>query len=188
MRIPLFKRVSIALLNIFFPPFAVMLLCGLNADVLINSLLFLLAVFPSHIHGFYISMTYFNRKRKARSGIYPGRKRRGITSEKVNTGGIGWKEAEKLRLQMEGERKGRKKEKRARTEAVAMSESNGNGSAHGLGSRLSALGGRGSSHRTVEDWDDGQKDVAITQHDASRWRVGRSRRHRSRYYDDELDS
>ncbi|RVX72608.1 hypothetical protein B0A52_04004 [Exophiala mesophila] len=180
MRVPLFKRISIALLNILFPPFAVMLICGPNADLLINSLLFLLAVFPSHIHGFYISMTYFNRKRKARSGIYPGRRRRGITSEKVNTGGVGWKEAEKLRVQMEGDRKLRKKEKKAKTQGVAMSES-GNGSGHGLGSRLSALGGHGSSHKTVQDWDDGHKEAGNTQHNTSRWTVGRRRKHRSRY-------
>jgi uncharacterized membrane protein YqaE (UPF0057 family) len=42
------------MVNIFFPPLAVMMMTGLGADTLLNSLLFLCAVIPSHVHGFYI--------------------------------------------------------------------------------------------------------------------------------------
>jgi uncharacterized membrane protein YqaE (UPF0057 family) len=57
-------RIGITLLNIFFPPIAVALLTGLNTDCIINCGFFLLAVIPAHIHGFWISCTYFHRKRK----------------------------------------------------------------------------------------------------------------------------
>src|ERR1700753_2303572 len=76
------KRGVITCCNILFPPLAVFLLTGAGEDFVINSVLFLLAVIPSHVHGFYISMTYFNRKRKIRKGQYPGRRRPMIYSEK----------------------------------------------------------------------------------------------------------
>ena len=47
-------RILLMMVNIFFPPLAVMMITGLGADTLLNSLLFLCAVIPSHIHGFYI--------------------------------------------------------------------------------------------------------------------------------------
>lgn len=47
-------RILLMLVNIFFPPLAVMMLTGLGADTALNCLLFLLAVIPSHVHGFYI--------------------------------------------------------------------------------------------------------------------------------------
>lgn len=57
-------RILLMLVNIFFPPLAVMMLTGLGADTALNCLLFLLAVIPSHVHGFYISWIYFWRRRK----------------------------------------------------------------------------------------------------------------------------
>jgi uncharacterized membrane protein YqaE (UPF0057 family) len=81
------KRGVLSCCNIFFPPLAVFLLTGAGEDLVINSILFLLAVIPSHIHGFYISSTYFNRKRKVRKGQYPGPWRPMIYSEKVQNGG-----------------------------------------------------------------------------------------------------
>ncbi|KAK7530262.1 uncharacterized protein J3D65DRAFT_534964, partial [Phyllosticta citribraziliensis] len=57
-------RLTITLINILFPPLAVILLTGFGMDTLINCLLFLAAVLPSHIHGFYISCTYFARRRR----------------------------------------------------------------------------------------------------------------------------
>jgi len=81
------KRGTITVCNIIFPPLAVFLLCGAGEDLLINSVLFLLAVIPSHIHGFYISFTYFQRKRKVRKGQYPGNWRPMIFSEKIQNGG-----------------------------------------------------------------------------------------------------
>jgi uncharacterized membrane protein YqaE (UPF0057 family) len=57
-------RVWLTIINIFFPPLAVAMLCGFEYDCLLNCALFLLAVLPSHIHGFYISCTYFHRRKK----------------------------------------------------------------------------------------------------------------------------
>lgn len=99
MRLPLFKRLIITTCNIIFPPLAVALLTGFTStDTFLNSCLFLLAVIPSHIHGFYIAIVYFTRKRRARRGRYPGKSHKaGIWSERVLTGGIGWKEADRLK-------------------------------------------------------------------------------------------
>ena len=47
-------RILLTMVNIFFPPLAVMMLTGLGADTMLNCLLFLCAVIPSHVHGFYI--------------------------------------------------------------------------------------------------------------------------------------
>jgi uncharacterized membrane protein YqaE (UPF0057 family) len=95
------KRLAITIVNIFFPPLAVYLLCGLGEDFLLNCLLFLLAVLPSHIHAFYISFIYFHRKRKIRKGVYPGEHPRGIYSERVQYGGANKSEIKKLRREEE---------------------------------------------------------------------------------------
>ncbi|KAK8194701.1 uncharacterized protein BKA78DRAFT_377841 [Phyllosticta capitalensis] len=80
-------RLTITLINIIFPPFAVILLTGFGMDTLINCLLFLAAVLPSHIHGFYISCTYFARRRRVRKGRYPGGPKSFIVSDDVLNGG-----------------------------------------------------------------------------------------------------
>lgn len=98
----MFKRLVICVLNVLFPPLAVMMLTGLNEDVIFNCVLFLLAVIPSHVHGFYISLTYFNRKRKVRKGVYPGTPRRLIWSEKVNNGGASRRQMQELLDEKEG--------------------------------------------------------------------------------------
>jgi uncharacterized membrane protein YqaE (UPF0057 family) len=91
MHIPLVKRIIVCFFNLLFPPFAVALLTGFTSrDTFINSCLFLLAVIPSHVHGFMISMTYFGRKRKVRKGKFPGEEAPFIYSEKVLTGSAGW--------------------------------------------------------------------------------------------------
>jgi uncharacterized membrane protein YqaE (UPF0057 family) len=98
------KRLTIFLINIFFPPLAILLLCGPETDFIINCLLFLAAVIPSHVHAFYISCTYFNRKRKVRKGVYPGKWRWGIYSERVQRGGASNTEIARLKRAMaEGE-------------------------------------------------------------------------------------
>jgi hypothetical protein len=56
-------------------------------DCLINTLFFIAGVIPGHIHGFYISCTYFHRKRKVRKGRYPGGRKTGIYSQEVWNGG-----------------------------------------------------------------------------------------------------
>lgn len=68
------------------PPLAVMLVAGVGPDVLINTLLFLAGVIPGHIHGFYVTWTYFWRKRKVAKGRYPGGVKTGIYSERVWNG------------------------------------------------------------------------------------------------------
>lgn len=184
MRIPLFKRVIIALLNIFFPPLAVALLCGPNEDLLFNCLLFLLAVIPSHVHGFYISLTYFNRKRKVRRGVYPGGPKSGIWSEKVNTGGVGRREVERLKYEKEEKKR------------LAKSASRASG---GLGRILSSglSSPTSQSSRMVDDWDDGTAGSMKDYESGNRRRhmstrimprtSHRARRERPRYYDDDVD-
>ena len=92
------KRSVILLVNLFFPPVGVCLLCGLGADVFLNCILFLLAIIPSHVHAFYISCTYFSRKSKVRKGIYPGKWKRMIYSERIQNGGASNREVENLKL------------------------------------------------------------------------------------------
>jgi len=98
------KRATIATCNILFPPIAVWMLCGAGEDLLISSVLFLLAVIPSHIHGFYLSWTYFNRKRKIRKGEYPGRWRPMIFSSKIQNGGASSKEVRQFKKDREREK------------------------------------------------------------------------------------
>ncbi|KAF2424259.1 hypothetical protein EJ08DRAFT_618098 [Tothia fuscella] len=90
-------RCCIMLVNIVFPPVAIMMLTGLGHDTLVNSLLFLAGVIPSHIHAFYLSSTYFHRRRKARKGKYPGGRASMIASTNVLNGGLSSAECESRR-------------------------------------------------------------------------------------------
>jgi uncharacterized membrane protein YqaE (UPF0057 family) len=94
------KRLGMTLINIFFPPLTILIICGPETDLIINCLLFLAAILPSHIHSFYISCTYFNRKRKVRKGVYPGKWRWGIYSQKVQNGGASNREIARLKREM----------------------------------------------------------------------------------------
>jgi len=170
MRIPLFKRCVITVCNILFPPLAVMMLAGPNEDFIFNCVMFLLAIIPSHIHGFYISLTYFNRKRKVRKGIYPGDRKHLIWSDRVNNGGASRREMERLRLEKEEGKIGRRVSRKV----------TGSGSSE-----------RSTSRRRIQDWDDGQKDYASSPQFgrvASR-RSGREERgsRRRRDYDEHSD-
>ncbi|KAK5170957.1 uncharacterized protein LTR77_004101 [Saxophila tyrrhenica] len=80
-------RISILILNFLFPPLAVLLLTGPNFDFALNCVLLLLAVIPSHVHGFLISTTFFHRRSKVKKGQYPGDPIPLITSEYVTNGG-----------------------------------------------------------------------------------------------------
>jgi len=64
-----------------------MLIAGPGMDCIINTLLFIAGVLPGHIHGFYLTCTYFHRKRKVRKGRYPGGRKTGIYSQQVWNGG-----------------------------------------------------------------------------------------------------
>lgn len=91
-------RLLLTLTNIFFPPLAVLLLTGPYTDTLLNCIFFLLGVLPSHIHGFYISCTYFHRKNKVRKGRYPGGPKWGIFDRRVWNGCASEGRVEELRV------------------------------------------------------------------------------------------
>ena len=147
------KRVIITVANILFPPLAVMLITGsMGPDVLINCVLFLLAVIPSHVHGFYISLVYFNRKRKVRKGIWPGEKRSGIYSDKVNNGGASRREVQELKE----ERDNGKLEKRT--------------------SQLSRPGVSRQLSNRIDQWDDGLGEAISRQNSLNQQQSGVSRR------------
>ena len=102
------SRIFIFILNILLPPLAVLLVTGPGMDFMLNCVFFLLAIIPSHIHGMYVTWTYFSRKRKVANGRLPGKRRGGIYSDKVQNGGASkakLKEIERMR----GEEKARKK-------------------------------------------------------------------------------
>lgn len=63
-----------------------MLVAGVGMDALINTLLFLAGVIPGHIHGFYVTWTYFSRKRKVKKGRYPGGPKPLLYSKRVING------------------------------------------------------------------------------------------------------
>jgi uncharacterized membrane protein YqaE (UPF0057 family) len=89
-------RVSITILNIFFPPLAVGLLDNFSTDCLVNSILFVCGVLPSHVHGFYISCVYFSRRHKVRRGIYPGGYKAFIYTDTILNGGVSNAEVRRL--------------------------------------------------------------------------------------------
>lgn len=64
-----------------------MLVAGPGMDCLINTIFFIAGVLPGHIHGFYVTCTYFHRKHKVKRGRYPGGRKTGIYSEQVWNGG-----------------------------------------------------------------------------------------------------
>ncbi|PMD62824.1 uncharacterized protein K444DRAFT_485324, partial [Hyaloscypha bicolor E] len=69
------------------PPISVMLVAGPGMDCILNAIFFIAGVIPGHIHGFYITCTYFHRKRKVKKGRYPGGRKTFIFSEQVRNGG-----------------------------------------------------------------------------------------------------
>lgn len=68
------------------PPLSVMLVAGVGMDALVNTLWFLCGVIPGHVHGFYVTWTYFSRKKKVRRGRYPGGPKPFIYSRRVING------------------------------------------------------------------------------------------------------
>lgn len=63
-----------------------MLVAGVGMDALVNTLWFLCGVIPGHVHGFYVTWTYFSRKKKVRRGRYPGGPKPFIYSRRVING------------------------------------------------------------------------------------------------------
>ena len=60
---------------------------GVTMDCVINTLFFIAGVIPGHIHGFYITCTYFHRKKKVKKGKWPGGPKPFIYSQEVWNGG-----------------------------------------------------------------------------------------------------
>ncbi|KAJ8060497.1 hypothetical protein OCU04_010819 [Sclerotinia nivalis] len=133
-----------------------MAVAGIGADCLLNTILFILGVILGHIHGFYITCTYFSRRKKVRKGQYPGGPKMGIYSERVWYGGASAKRVDELREKREDERLeklDREDEKRAgrkrtgnrsgvgrRNEVMRMHSDVGAGGVH---SSVGTGGGRG---------------------------------------------
>jgi hypothetical protein len=80
-----------------------MILAGVGPDCLLNTLLFLAGVIPAHMHGFYISQTFYHRRRKVRKGRYPGGKKSFIFSERIWNGGATSEYVRELLLKEQGE-------------------------------------------------------------------------------------
>ncbi|KUJ16373.1 uncharacterized protein LY89DRAFT_782637 [Mollisia scopiformis] len=126
------ERMMIFLINIFLPPLSVMILAGVGPDCLINTLLFICGVIPAHIHGFYISCTYYSRKRKVRKGRFPGGRKSFIYSQQVINGGASderVRELWKAKCRAEEGGNGRKKSggREERTRSGRGSDSGGSG-------------------------------------------------------------
>lgn len=81
-------------------------------DCHINTLFFIAGAIPGHIHGFYVTCTYFSRKRKVRKGRYPGRRKSGIWSKVVWHGGFSDERVDELWLMENGgKRRGEERRK-----------------------------------------------------------------------------
>lgn len=104
-------RLILLCINIFFPPLTVCLLTGPEIDTIISCGLFLCGVIPSHIHGFYLSCTYFHRRKKARKGRYPGPPCSFIYDPRVWNGGLSDTEVEYRRTKELREKQRRSDEK-----------------------------------------------------------------------------
>ncbi|TKA78090.1 hypothetical protein B0A55_03279 [Friedmanniomyces simplex] len=117
----LIYRAWITVINIFFPPLAVAMLCGWQWDCMLNCFLFLLAVIPSHVHGFYISCTYFHRRNKVKKGRWPGGPKSLIHSSNVINGGASNAEAARLWRKENGVEE--KESRRSRNSSVKRSNS-----------------------------------------------------------------
>lgn len=140
-----------------------MLVAGPGPDCLINTLLFIAGVLPGHIHGFYITCTYFHRKRKVRKGRYPGGRKRGIYSQTVWNGGASNARVRELwEKKREDERQEERRECNRRTKSwggsVESSVIGGNegklwkrGSG-GSRSQASSSNGNGRDMREVHGW------------------------------------
>lgn len=118
------------------PPLAVMLVAGVGMDCLINTLWFLCGVIPGHIHGFYVTWTYFSRRRKVSKGRWPGGPKAFIYSQRVISGDAS---DERVRQLWKAEQRARDEEQlgRRRSSAARRGRRRSPVSAGG-GSRLSA--------------------------------------------------
>jgi len=100
------SRLLLTIINLIFPPLSILLLTGPYTDTLLNRILFLCGVIPSHIHGFYINCTYYHRKNKVRKGKWPGGPKTLIFDRKVWRGGASVERVRDLWEEKEGKKGG----------------------------------------------------------------------------------
>lgn len=117
------------------PPLAVMLVAGVGMDCLINTLWFLCGVIPGHIHGFYVTWTYFSRRRKVSKGRWPGGPKAFIYSQRVISGDAS---DERVRQLWKAEQRARDEEQLGRRRSPAARRRRRSPVSAGGGSRLSA--------------------------------------------------
>lgn len=133
-----------------------MLVAGVGADVLINTLLLLCGVIPGHIHGLYVTWTYFSRKRKVRRGRWPGGLKPLIYSRRVVNGDASEEtvrrllKAEQARQagKDEGQGAGGRASVRSARESRASGSRRSGGAAALRGSELGSRRGKRESRRS----------------------------------------
>ncbi|USW53742.1 Putative proteolipid membrane potential modulator [Septoria linicola] len=108
-------RIYVNILGIFLPPVAVYLLYGFGPDFLLNCALTIMGFIPGSIHQMCLDISYWNRRKKVRRGMYPGDRREWIFSKDAQNGGIGDEEVEKLRLTGRTKSEGKREEKRLKS-------------------------------------------------------------------------
>ncbi|KAH7417906.1 hypothetical protein BKA64DRAFT_182293 [Cadophora sp. MPI-SDFR-AT-0126] len=99
-------------------------------DCLINTLFFIAGVIPGHIHGFYVTCTYFHRKHKVKRGRYPGGRKTGIYSEEVWNGGATRRHVDQL---WRGERRAEEEKEMVRARRKEGKSMGKRGSGLGMG-------------------------------------------------------
>lgn len=120
-----------------------MLVAGVGTDALLNTMWLLCGVIPGHIHGFYITWTYFSRKRKVAKGRYPGGPKSFIFSRRVLNGDASEARVRELwRTEQRG-----KEAKLARRRSSWRGAFGGGVEGNGEGEAVS-LGRRGSRRRS----------------------------------------
>jgi hypothetical protein len=127
-----------------------MLVAGPGMDCILNSVFFIAGVLPGHIHGFYITCTYFHRKRKVNKGRYPGGRKTFIFSEQVWNGGAS---NGKVRDLLKEQRR-----KEMEEEEVRMMKRSSKGSS-GLSSGMGRMGSRANSRANTRHGIEGRKSV-----------------------------
>lgn len=127
-----------------------MLVAGPGMDCILNAIFFIAGVLPGHIHGFYITCTYFYRKRKVKKGRYPGSRKSFIFSEQVWNGGAS---NEKVRDLLREQRRREQEEEEARMMKRSSKRSSG------LSSGLSRMGSKANSRANTGSGSEGRKSV-----------------------------
>ncbi|AEO56431.1 hypothetical protein MYCTH_2125404 [Thermothelomyces thermophilus ATCC 42464] len=79
--------ILVAILCIFFPPLAVLIMAGCGADLFINIILTIWLWFPGVIHAFYLLFVYYDRREKYKKGTPVVQRAPFVYSDKIQSGG-----------------------------------------------------------------------------------------------------